>query len=283
MGGYGVGLRYSELYFPKKESTSVNNNNNNNNDNSRNSNQQHWMAIFVGGFVGGILQSFVMSPVELIKVSQQCSGQTAGQACRQVWKGLLVVPGVTSASSAVNNNNNNKTFAAPSTTATAWRGLGATLLRDGIPHGVWFVSYEMCKDFMTGQLMMMRQRDRQQISAGAANNNNNDTNDIYNVGDDVRIPLVSGAVAATVAWVVGYPADLIKTRIQAAPIDITGNKAPPLGIWATASRIVEESPNGLAGLYRGFGLKLVRSVPASMIGFSVYEWVKKRIEKTVVL
>jgi hypothetical protein len=31
------------------------------------------------------------------------------------------------------------------------------------------------------------------------------------------------------------------------------------------------------GLYRGFGLKLVRSVPASMIGFVVYEQVAKHI------
>ena len=62
----------------------------------------------------------------------------------------------------------------------------------------------------------------------------------------------------------GYPFDIIKTRIQATP--------QPLGIYATARLLMQEG-NGWAGLYRGFGLKLVRAVPASMVGFLTYETV----------
>jgi solute carrier family 25 (mitochondrial carnitine/acylcarnitine transporter), member 20/29 len=79
------------------------------------------MAIFIGGCTGGVLQSFLMSPVESVKVSQQC---IPGQSLRTA--SLPVVWNLTHFSS------------------RAWTGLGATLLRDGIPHGVWFVSYEMC-------------------------------------------------------------------------------------------------------------------------------------------
>lgn len=180
MAGYGVGKR-SESYW----------------------------GVFWGGCTGGILQSFLMSPIELFKVKQQISlkGNILGLSKEIVAK------------------------------STVWRGLGATLLRDGIPHGIWFMSYEYCKVEMTNS--SLGNIDRHTI---------------------VTIPVVSGAFAATTAWIVGYPFDLIKTRIQASH----GSK----GIIETAIELQKEGH-----LYRGFGLKLVRSVPASMIGFFVYEYV----------
>lgn len=168
-----------------------------------------------------------MSPVELVKVTQQCSSAQAALSARNVVSNMLMG-------------------------SRQWRrGLNATLLRDGIPHGVWFVSYEVAKD------TMMK-------AAG------------YEEEDDlpVQVPLVSGAVAATVAWGVGYPADLIKTRIQAA------SSSSSDGILSTGRQLVQEADGKvLPGLYRGFGMKLVRSIPASMIGFTVYEGVKEQILK----
>lgn len=189
MGGYGVGQRYAQDLAP----------------------QQRYAAIFIGGTTGGIQQSFLMSPVELVKVHQQVDVASIRQAV---------------------------------TKSKQWqRGLGATLLRDGIPHGVWFVTYEMTKDRLS-----------QSWSDNA-----------------VAVPLLSGAWAATVAWAVGYPADVIKTRIQAGATT---------GIVETAQALVREA-NGsvVVGLYQGFWLKLVRSIPASMIGFTVYETVKSYIEE----
>jgi len=199
MGGYGVGQKYSETYDATNHRIA---------------------AIFVGGCTGGILQSFLMSPVELVKVSQQCAGKSFSAASSDVLANIMH--------------------------SKAWRGLGATLLRDGVPHGVWFAAYEVCK---------------QQLKENV-------------IDDPVIVPLTSGAVAATVAWGVGYPADLIKTRIQAAAPESA------LGIVGTARQIIQES-NGrvIAGLYRGFGLKLVRSVPASMIGFTTYEGGKAALER----
>ncbi len=73
----------------------------------------------------------------------------------------------------------------------------------------------------------------------------------------------------------GYPFDIIKTRIQAAPLQ--------QGIYATAIELIQEA-NGIGGLYRGFGLKLVRAVPASMVGFLTYEtvagFIRNRGEKS---
>ena len=70
---------------------------------------------------------------------------------------------------------------------------------------------------------------------------------------------------------VGYPFDLIKTRIQAGSGCGT--------ILGTSKKLIQEANGSVfQGLYKGFGLKLVRSIPASMIGFTTYELVKEIIE-----
>eukprot|EP00934_Nitzschia_sp_Nitz4_P008685 Nitzschia sp. Nitz4//scaffold245_size28976//2505//3458//NITZ4_008069-RA/size28976-augustus-gene-0.0-mRNA-1//1//CDS//3329543872//8675//frame0 len=201
MGGYGIGKQWAA---DDSNSTGT------------------LLSVFVGGLTGGLVQSFLMSPVELVKVSQQVN----------------VSKGVRSASQEVLRG----------WSSSSWRGLNATLLRDGIPHGVWFASYEVSKDALS-----------------------------QHVEDDsfaakVQVPIIAGAVAATVAWAVGYPFDIIKTRIQARPLETNR------GIYGTAVELIRES-NGkvIPALYRGFGLKLVRAVPASMIGFLTYETIADSI------
>lgn len=219
MGGYGVGQKYAESYSSSQPRSSK------------------YAPIFVGGCVGGFMQSFLMSPVELVKVSQQCPD---GSGSLRQLKAVFLPSNVS-------------------------RGLGATLLRDVIPHGVWFAAYEFSKDILK---------------------------DHYSK-DPILVPLVSGAVAATVAWGIGYPgmyftiennpslsshsprshtylADIIKTRIQ------TGN--PGDGILQTANILIRENQGGvIRALYKGFTLKLVRAIPSSMISFTVYEFVKRQI------
>jgi len=178
-------------------------------DNEENDNTNtRYRDIFVGGVVGGIAQCFVASPAELIKVKRQvCDLRLMGKKSQNISAGF-----------------------------------GATLLRDGIPHGVWFASYEWCK---------------------------NSTNN----------PLVSGAFAATVAWIVGYPFDVIKTRIQAGRAT---------GVWDATRDLITFTQNGeriylspsaaIQRLWSGLELKLARSIPASAIGFLVYEYALKLIE-----
>lgn len=68
----------------------------------------------------------------------------------------------------------------------------------------------------------------------------------------------------------GYPWDVIKTRIQAA-----GMRQAPSGVVATARHM--GSVDGMGVFYRGFGLKLARAVPMSMIGFFAYEVSAKQL------
>ena len=162
--------------------------------------------------------------MELVKVKQQVVGESVTAATTSVCRGVFSSTG-------------------------AWRGLGATLLRDGMPHGVWFASYEYSKTELTAY--------RSSTSGDGKSSPE----------DDVAVPMLSGAFAAAVAWGVGYPFDLIKTRIQAGSTK---------GIWATAQEIVAESGGRpVQALYQGFSLKLFRAIPASAIGFLTYETAAK--------
>ena len=257
MGGYGFGSRYfTGDNDAESSSTSL-------------SRSKQLGAIFVGGLTGGtscllliiptssihlvfllisfaslclankriskigVLQSFLMSPVELIKVAQQCSGSKNGYQM------------ISAAQNIVTNR-------------TVMSGLNATLLRDGIPHGVWFVAYDVSK------LTLMSYTTPQPFAT------------VETV--PVSVSLLSGAIAATVAWAVGYPADLIKTRIQAMSTTTSLGSGRYMGIVETAKQLIREADGHIwNGLYRGFGMKLVRSIPASMIGFTVYESVKEQI------
>ncbi len=251
MTGYGYGKRWTT----GSDDTTVDDDVENNNNSS-----DVLLGVFMGGCVGGILQSFVMSPIELIKVSQQVIGKSGLAATSSVISGLFKPTTLTSSSNSSGSRGS---------TISAWRGLGATLLRDGIPHGVWFASYEYAKVELT------KYKQQNDIN----NNNDNERRSTSTTEDEIVIPMLSGAFAATTAWGIGYPFDLIKTRIQAGTS--TG------GIISTAKDIINESSssNGgsraFYGLYRGFGLKLIRSIPASAIGFLVYETAAKALSSRV--
>jgi len=244
MGGYGFGKKYAT-----QTETAIAEGDR---DARRSSYLNRLLPVFVGGCAGGVLQSFLVSPVEWIKVHQQTAGLEAKPtAARSAFTS-------TSTSSLV------KTFIRHK--SSLWnRGLTATLLRDGIPHGVWFASYEYCK-----------------VELLQLGNHHGDETSSVSYYESVAVPLVSGAFAATTAWAVGYPFDIIKTRIQATTVLVAssegGGSVP--GVLETAKQlVVEANGNIVRGLYRGFGLKLVRSIPASMIGFLAYEVVSKELTR----
>ncbi len=210
MAGYGYGKRWSEHHNP---------------DNVL-------LGIFIGGCTGGIAQSFLMSPVELIKVNQQVIGRSLSSATNMI------------ASDVASREMN-----------IAWRGLGATLLRDGLPHGIWFASYDYTKDYLEKLRKI-------------------DGNENVLLKSNSSIPLLSGAFAAFAAWAIGYPFDIIKTRIQA----VEGPGTERLTVSQATRDILQESKGRpLAFLYRGFWLKIVKAVPASAINFFVYESVANNL------
>ena len=209
MYGYGVGKTFTERDGGPKNETSL------------------W-PIFFGGCAGGFVQSFLQSPVELVKVRLQLAAMGEVPSTGAVTMSLL----------------NMQTF---------FKGLNATLLRDVVPHGVWFTSYEWSK-----RKLEQRALDADPAAAAAAASS----------GGSATPPplgaaeqLSAGAFAAFAAWVVGYPADVLKTRCQM--------EGGANGLMQAARTVYAEG--GVGAFYSGLGLKLLRAVPQSAISFFAYE------------
>lgn len=70
---------------------------------------------------------------------------------------------------------------------------------------------------------------------------------------------------------------MIKTRVQGVRIE---DARIPSGVLSTAREMA--SVDGLGVFYKGFGLKLARAVPMSMIGFFAYEVAAKQFRTMLV-
>ena len=229
--GYGVGERWAS----RRDKDSG--------GNPDGSSRESLLPVFCGGVVGGVLQSFVVSPFELVKIRQQAAGGAVTLAVSTLAGNLGRV-------------------------GLCTRGLGATLLRDGVPHGVWFAAYEWSK-----RRMVQASRDDDDDEATTSRRT------------DAAVPLCAGAFAAAVAWGVGYPADLVKTRVQAQAaknlgLAAGGATARAPGLAETCAAMLRESGGDvLRAFYRGFDLKLLRAVPASAVSFFAYEEARRWLER----
>ncbi|XRB04232.1 transporter [Pycnococcus provasolii] len=202
------------------------------------------LAILTGGCVGGVAQSFAASPAELVKVRMQLGAGVGAPGNLNLNVNAAAAAAATAAPAA--RVSIVPTAALQGAMRNPFKGLGATVLRDGLPHGVWFLSYDVAK---------------KQLKEGGAS-------------DDASA-CIGGGIAAAVAWIVGYPADVIKTRVQIARPAGT----PSVGVIAAARELLAEANgNVAAAFYRGLGLKLSRAVPASFVGFGVYEWARAKLE-----
>ena len=182
--------------------------------------------IFIAGCVGGFAQSFIQSPAELLKIRMQ----------------LALEPGrsslTTSAVVSQLMHPSGHTHDAPQMPSSQLsRGLVATIGRDVLPHGIWFAAYHVT---------------REKLSQRAA-----ERGEKLGVAEQLN----AGAVAATLAWIAGYPFDVLKTRCQ---------MAGTAGTLSAAARDLY-AEGGFMAFYRGLSLKLCRAVPMSTINFLAYE------------
>ncbi|KAM8764483.1 mitochondrial ornithine transporter 2 [Rhynchonycteris naso] len=80
--------------------------------------------------------------------------------------------------------------------------------------------------------------------------------------------MVSGGIAGICLWLVIYPVDCIKSRIQV--LSMSGKQA---GFIGTLLAIVESE--GIAALYSGLSATMIRALPANGSLFLVYEYSRK--------
>lgn len=118
-----------------------------------------------------------------------------------------------------------------------WRGANVTILRDSFGCGLYFVAYEVGKDFFTRTL-----------PAESSN----------------LITLLAGACAGTGFWVVALPLDMIKTNIQTGK---TESIVTALKDLAGKKGVV----NTLGKLYSGWQLAFGRGAPSAAVTLYAYE------------
>ncbi|OBA20626.1 mitochondrial carrier [Metschnikowia bicuspidata var. bicuspidata NRRL YB-4993] len=127
--------------------------------------------------------------------------------------------------------------------AGLWLGLSSTLLREMAGTAVWFAAYE--KSAIWYNRLWPEQK---------------------NINS-----LMSGATAGFLFNLSIFPVDTIKSNIQTA--HISGRLAADLS-FSSVLRSLVRRPGGVANLYNGLGITLVRSIPANAVIFYTYEYLK---------
>lgn len=181
--------------------------------------------LFVGGSFSGMMQSLVLSPFELIKTQQQM--HSVGR--RGAHRSLVEVMG---------------TITQQLGPLGLYRGMSATLLRDGPTFGLYFLVYERARTTIHDAL----------------------SGDENNWGHRQGSILAAGGLAGAASWAVALPADVVKSNIQGAPLDAPKST---LRVFTVASRILRE--DGLKGFFRGFVPCVLRSIPVNAVTFLVLE------------
>ncbi|KAJ2426121.1 hypothetical protein GGF41_002175 [Coemansia sp. RSA 2531] len=96
-------------------------------------------------------------------------------------------------------------------------------------------------------------------------------------GSDTTGPLthmLAGGTCGVVSWLLIFPVDLIKSTMQSQVLKPKGAKT-----FASSLQCLRDihSRLGLAGLYRGISVSLIRAFPIHGLNFVVYEWARAHI------
>lgn len=118
-----------------------------------------------------------------------------------------------------------------------FKGSLATLARDGPGSALYFASYEVTKSYLN-------------------NLNNQDNGNNVSVGN----VCLAGGVAGMSMWIVVFPIDTIKTKLQAA----TNGKSQSM---IAATKEIYITRGGMKGFFPGLGPALLRSFPANAATF----------------
>ena len=198
----------------------------------------------LSGAASGLVQSFICSPVELIKLRMQVQGIGADKPSimkTKLWKKGQPLP----------TSSNNHMFGVIGTAKEIVRtnglkglskGIVSTLYREGPAFSLYFFSYDgLCLLFAGGQ-------------------------PLSDLG-----PLAlcfAGGISGINAWLITYPVDVIKSRIQ-----VDGINGPPQyrGMWDCIRKSYQSE--GWRVFFKGLNSTLIRAFPVNAATFSTVTYV----------
>ncbi len=198
--------------------------------------------LFIAGTVSGLANTIVAGPVEHVRIRCQVISQgsgAGGQKAIAQAMGMNVFSGPIACARQILATHGIKGL---------FQGIGATMLRDGMGFGAYFLAYEyMVQKAISRHREKSPNFQRSQMPAYEA--------------------ISFGALAGVSYWLPVYPIDVIKSKIQTDTLISSERKYP--GILRAISRTY--SDQGLAGFFRGFTPCMLRSVPVNAATFAAFE------------
>lgn len=227
-------------------------------------------ALLLCGSFSGIVTSFILTPIELVKCQMQVQMlyPVNHSSSASLYKSLASAP-------AKNIKPTPSSKAKPPGLFGTivgiyrkegligfWRGQTGTLFREAGGSAAWFGSYEYVNSFLQ-------------------KSNNRNTNTIWE-------NMIAGAFAGVLFNFSLFPADTIKSTMQTEGLvnssksknsqnKTTEKNAYQRGFWETGKSIYKA--NGIRGFYRGCGVTVTRAAPSSAIIFVTYENLKSTVHK----
>ncbi|KAI0351296.1 mitochondrial carrier [Trametes cingulata] len=187
--------------------------------------------INLAGAGSGVISSLITTPAELIKIHQQSLVRSLGSARplrdRDVVLHIWKYHGF-------------RGF---------YRGITATALRD-VGYGAYFAAYEAT----------LRYWPRSWSSSSDAGSSTLASHSIAAL-------LAAGGMAGIAGWVVTFPFDVVKTRMQSTAAAAPNN--PYRTMWSTI--VASYRAEGLGVFFRGLAPTLIRAIPVNMVTFTTFE------------
>lgn len=197
--------------------------------------------IFIAGLAAGVTEAVaVVTPMEVIKIRLQAQHHSMADP--------LDVPKYRNAAHALYTVVKEEGFGA------LYRGVSLTALRQGSNQAVNFTAYTYFKDALRKWQPELN------------------VNDPLPGYQTTIIGLVSGAMGP----LSNAPIDTIKTRLQKSPA------APGVSAWKRVSLIAADmfKQEGFHAFYKGITPRVMRVAPGQAVTFTVYEYLRDKLEKS---
>lgn len=188
---------------------------------------------FLAGGLAGCVQSVITSPMELAKTRMQLQGQANPNIRIPFWK--RPIPLYKNPLDCLYKAFRLEGFRG------VFRGFGVTILRDAPAFGVYFAGYE----YLT-----------QKITDAKGNVN-------------TLSLLLAGGLAGVISWIVIYPIDVVKSRLQVDGMD--GGQKKYSGLWDCVKK--SYNTEGYKAFTKGLNSTIIRAFPTNAATFAVFTWV----------
>ena len=231
---YGECSRVWDNYFTRTESDGCNRNDNGNGSNGSDNSvesQSSWKKAFICGCFAGFVQSLVICPSDHVKCRLQIQHGIGSKD--YLFKGPIDAMDKILSSHGIKG---------------LYRGFICTAWREVPAFGLYFATYDFVKEEVK-TLITTKEIDKK------------------NSSQEWSISALAGGCSGALTWFVIYPFDVIKTKIQTAPLDTPIEKRRILHVYNAMRK-----KHGIQFFFRGLSVTLLRAFPVNAIIFPVYEF-----------